>query len=191
MVRRTSNDYIYTILKHQFRRSSHVIFFTNNPFYYLKLSTRHILFTSIASNPIRLFTPRPQRINAPHGCERLSHSHNNTNPHTPCLSFIAAKDMASGSTPNALRQESKNPCTPHLRDGEIGFSRPTRVASSIHRNMGKAAAEWSRFTDPNSPTNLATKSRIEAPQAITVVDVLATGGLTLCSYSDSLASILL
>jgi hypothetical protein len=43
---------------------------------------------------------------------------------------------------------------------------------------------WSRFTHPNPPTNLATKSRTEAPQAIATVDLLAVGGLTLSSYSD-------
>jgi hypothetical protein len=73
-------------------------------------------------------------------------------------------------------------------DRESGFSRPTHAASSMHRNVGKAAsaaAGWSRFTHPNPSTNLATKSRIEAPQAIVVVDLLVAGGLTLSSYSDS------
>jgi hypothetical protein len=61
----------------------------------------------------------------------------------------------------------------------------------MHRNAGKtvsAATRWSCFTHPNPPTNLATKSRTEAPQAIAVVDLLAAGGLTLSSYSDSSTS---
>jgi hypothetical protein len=58
----------------------------------------------------------------------------------------------------------------------------------MHINAGKAvsvAAGWNRFTHPNPPTNLATKSRTEAPQAIAVVDLVAIGGFTLSSYSDS------
>jgi hypothetical protein len=53
--------------------------------------------------------------------------------------------------------------------------------SSMHRNTGKAVladAGWSRFTHPNLPTNLATKSHIETPQVIAVVDLLAAGGLS-------------
>ena len=58
----------------------------------------------------------------------------------------------------------------------------------MHRNEGKAvsaAMGWSHFTHPNLSTNLATKSHIEAPQAIVVVDLLAAGGPALSSYSDS------
>jgi hypothetical protein len=75
-----------------------------------------------------------------------------------------------------------------IGDRENGFSRPTHVVSFMHRNTGKAvstAAGWNYFTHPNPPTNLATKSRTEAPQAIAVVDLLATGGLTPSRYSDS------
>jgi hypothetical protein len=85
----------------------------------------------------------------------------------------------------------KSPTT-HARrfvgDGESDFSRPTHAASSMHRNEGKAVspvAGCSHFTHPNLPTNMATKSRTEVPQAIVVVDLLAAGGLTLSSYSDS------
>jgi hypothetical protein len=73
-------------------------------------------------------------------------------------------------------------------DGESGFSRSTHDVSSMHRNAGKAvstAVGWSHFTHHNPPTNLATKSRTEAPQLIVVMDLLVVGGLTLSSYSDS------
>jgi hypothetical protein len=89
----------------------------------------------------------------------------------------------------------KSPTT-HARcyvgDGESGFDRPTNIASSMHRNVGKAvsaAAGWIRFTHPNPPTNLATKIRTEALQAIAVVDLLADSGLTLSSYSNSPTSL--
>jgi hypothetical protein len=55
----------------------------------------------------------------------------------------------------------------------------------MHRNVGKMVSEvagWSHFTHPNLPTNPATKSHAEAPQVIAVVDLLATGGLTLSRY---------
>jgi hypothetical protein len=58
----------------------------------------------------------------------------------------------------------------------------------MHRNVRKAvsaAAGWCYFTHPNPPTNLATKSRTKAPQAIAVVDLLTTDDLTLSSYSNS------
>jgi hypothetical protein len=82
--------------------------------------------------------------------------------------------------------------TTHARrsvgDGENGFSNPKHVASSMHRNVGKAVQQlrgWSRFTHPNLHTNLATKSCTETPQAIAVVDMLAADGLTLSIYSNS------
>ena len=58
----------------------------------------------------------------------------------------------------------------------------------MHRNVVKAvlaATGWNCFTHPNPPTNLATKGRTEAPQAIATVDLLTAGGLTLSSYCDS------
>jgi hypothetical protein len=55
----------------------------------------------------------------------------------------------------------------------------------MQRKAVSVAAGWSHFTHPNPPTNLATKSRTETPQTIAVVDLLAAGGLTLSSYSDS------
>jgi hypothetical protein len=48
--------------------------------------------------------------------------------------------------------------------------------------MVSEVAGWSHFTHPNLPTNPATKSHAEAPQVIAVVDLLATGGLTLSRY---------
>jgi hypothetical protein len=120
--------------------------------------------------------------------ERLSHPHNDTNSRTPCLPFIATTAVESGPLPNAPRQEPNNPCTSLRRGWGKCFSRPTHVTSSMHRNTRKVistAVGWSRFTHPNPPTNLTTKSRIEAPQAIAVVNLLAACGLTLSSYSDS------
>jgi hypothetical protein len=58
----------------------------------------------------------------------------------------------------------------------------------MHRNVGKAISEATGgavLLILICPTNLATKSRTEAPQAIAVVDLLAAGGLMLSSYSDS------
>jgi hypothetical protein len=96
--------------------------------------------------------------------------------------------MASGPTPNAPRHEPNNPCMPLRRGRGKRFQQTHTRRSSMHRNAGKVvstAVRWSRFTHPNPPTNLATKSRTEAPQAIAMVDLLATGGLTLSRYSDS------
>jgi hypothetical protein len=89
--------------------------FTNNLFYCLEWPTRHVIFTSIVSNLIHLSThppPPPSSESTPRmSRKRLSHPHNDTNTHTPCLPFIAPTDMASALALNASRQEPNNPCT--------------------------------------------------------------------------------
>jgi hypothetical protein len=70
-------------------------------------------------------------------------------------------------------------CLPCIETWESGLSRPTHVASSMHRNAGKevsVATGWSHFTHPNAPTNMATKSRTKTSQGLGVVDLLAADG---------------
>jgi hypothetical protein len=124
--------YLYLYYKAQVSTVIPRHIFTNNPFYCLKWPTTHILFTSITSNPIRISTPRSQRIHTPRTSrERLSYPHNDTIPHTPCLLFIAMADTKSGPMPNAPHQESNNPCTSPRRERGKRFSQ-THTRRVLH-----------------------------------------------------------
>jgi hypothetical protein len=104
-----------TILKHQFWRSSCVIFLQITPSIFW--NSLQDTFTSYRSHLIQFVYPLPvlSEYVPRTACERLSHPHNDTNPRTPCFQFIATTGMASGPVPNAPRQEFNNPCTPLRR----------------------------------------------------------------------------